>query len=316
MGEAADRRAHEHLSMAGKRRATVFLALVVATVTIAAAHAAALPGMPASSTMALTVTDVPGALVAGQGALATGDMDVANAYSREFLFKSPYGASKYVVLREEVLVTTSEDNAATEYRVAGHLFSSRAFQRSIANSFVASLKLKKGVARVTTIKARALGFGDSALEAGSIVHGKNGSSINISLSLYRVGKVVVLNIAEGEGSQIVASDARTFGTLGMAHIDAALIPIVIAPAVIAGTPLQGQTLTASPGTWGDEPASYGYQWQHCDAAGANCTDVAGATASTYAVTAAEVDFTLHVAVTATNRFGSASSVSAVTAVAA
>jgi hypothetical protein len=300
--------------MAGKRLATLFSALGVATLTIAAAHAAVLPGMPASSTMALTAADVPGALVAQQGSLSTGDIDVANAYSREFLFKSPYGASKYVVLREEVLVTTSEDNAATEYRIAGHLFSSRAFQRSIANSFIASLKLKKGVARVTTIKARALGFGDSALEAGSIVHGKNGATINISLSLYRVGKVVVLNIAEGQGAKIVAADARTFGTLGIAHIDAALIPITISPAAIAGTAQQGQALTASPGDWGDEPASYAYQWQHCDAAGANCTDVAGATAPTYAVTAADVGFTLHVAVSATNRFGSASSVSALTAV--
>ncbi len=315
MGEAPDGPTAQPLCMAGKRLATLFSALGLATLTIAAAHAAALPGIPASSTMALTAADVPGATVADQGSLSTGDLDVANAYSRDFLFRSPYGASKYMLLREEVLVTTSEDNAANEYRVAGHLFSSRAFQRSIANTFVASLKLKKGVARVTTIKARALGFGDSALEAGSIVHGKNGSTINISLSLYRVGKVVVLNIAEGEGSKIDAADARKFGTLGVAHIDAALVPIVISPATVTGTAQQGQTLTASPGEWGDEPASYTYQWQHCDATGANCTDVAGATAATYAVTAADVGFTLHVEVTGTNRFGTASSVSAVTAVA-
>jgi hypothetical protein len=299
--------------MTGKRLAALFSALGLATLTIAAAHAAALPGMPASSTMALTAADVPSAKVAEQGALSTGDLDVANAYTRDFLFTSPYGASKYVALREEVLVTTSEDNAATEYRLAGHLFSSSAFQRSIANAFIASMKLTKGVARVTTIKARALGFGDSALEAGSIVHGKNGASINISLSIYRVGKVVVLNIAEGDGSKIVAADARTFGTLGTAHITAELVPIVILPATVAGTAQQGQTLTTNPGNWGDEPASYAYQWQHCDAAGANCTDIVGATASTYAVTVADVGFTLHVAVTATNRFGAASSVSAVTA---
>ena len=93
----------------------------------------------------------------------------------------------------------------------------------------------------------------------------------------------------------------------MAHIDAALIPILISPATVTGTAQQGQTLTASNGNWGDEPDSYAYQWQHCDAAGANCTDVAGATAATYAVTAADVGFTLHVDVTATNRFGSAKS---------
>ena len=299
--------------MAGKRLAALLAAVGMAAVTIAAADGASYPGMPASSAMALTAADVPGAKIAVQGSFATGDPDVANAYSRSFLFTSPYGVSKYVSLREMVLVTTSVDNAATEYRIAGHLFSSRAYQRSIANAFIASLKLSKGVASVTTIKPRALGFGDSALEAGSIVHGKNGASINVSLSLYRVGKVVVLNIAMGEGSRISPVDARAFGTHGLAHIDAALIPILVSPATGTGTAQQGQTLSAGNGTWGDEPDSYAYQWQHCDAAGANCTDVAGATTSSYAVTAADVGFTLHAEVTATNRFGSVTSVSAATA---
>jgi hypothetical protein len=312
MGEDTVPRARKDLEMAGKRLVALLATVGVAALTIVAANAAVPPGTPAPSAMALTTTDVPGAKVAGQGSLATGDPAVASAYSRDFLFKSPYGASRYLSLRNEVLVTTSLDNAATEYRIAGHLFSSKAYQRSIAKAFIASVKISKTVVSVTTIKPRALGFGDSALEAGSVLHAKNGATIDISLSLYRVGKVVVLNIAEGLGSRINAADARTFGKRGLAHIDATLVPILVAPATVTGTAQQGQTLTATTGTWGDEPDSYGYQWQHCDATGASCTDVAGATASTYAVTAADVGFTLHVEVKATNRFGSTTSTSAVT----
>ena len=225
MGEDRVSRTRKDLEMAGRRMAALFAAAGVAALTIVAANAAVPPGTPASAAMVLTPTDVPGAKVSGQGSLSTGDPAVASAYSRSFLFKSPYGTSRYLSLRNEVLVATSLDNAATEYRIAGHLFSSQAYQRSIAKAFISSVKIAKTVTSVTTIKPRALGFGDSALEAGSILHAKNGATINISLSLYRVGKVVVLNIAEGLGSKISAVDARAFGKLGLAHIDATLVPI-------------------------------------------------------------------------------------------
>jgi hypothetical protein len=73
-------------------------------------------------------------------------------------------------------------------------------------------------------------------------------------------------------------------------------------------------LTAAPGTWTAADAAFTYQWQHCDGAGANCVDVPGATAQTYAVTPADVGTTLHVVVKATNRFGSATAPSGATAV--
>src|SRR5207253_3149270 len=75
---------------------------------------------------------------------------------------------------------------------------------------------------------------------------------------------------------------------------------------ISGTAQQGQTLTASNGSWTNSPSSYAYQWQRCDSAGANCTAIAGATAQTYTVAAADVGFTLRVAVTASNAGGSSS----------
>jgi hypothetical protein len=76
---------------------------------------------------------------------------------------------------------------------------------------------------------------------------------------------------------------------------------------------QGQTLTASTGTFSMTP-TFTYAWQRCDAAGAACTDIAGATASSYVVATEDVATTLRVTVTATNRFGTATGQSVQTAV--
>ena len=61
-------------------------------------------------------------------------------------------------------------------------------------------------------------------------------------------------------------------------------------------------------------ATLTYQWQHCDATGANCADIAGATSTTYVVQPTDAGGTLKVNETATNRFGTATGTSAVTAV--
>ena len=85
------------------------------------------------------------------------------------------------------------------------------------------------------------------------------------------------------------------------------------PPSISGTPLDGATLTADPGSWsGTGPLSYGYQWRRCDAAGANCVDIAGATGSTYDLGSADVGATIRVIVTATGAGGSASLASGAT----
>jgi hypothetical protein len=92
-------------------------------------------------------------------------------------------------------------------------------------------------------------------------------------------------------------------------------PVNTALPTISGTAQSGQTLTAGPGSWTESPTAYGYQWQRCDAAGANCSSISLATTQSYTVVAADVGSTLRVAVTATNAAGpSAAASSAQTAV--
>lgn len=67
---------------------------------------------------------------------------------------------------------------------------------------------------------------------------------------------------------------------------------------ITGTAAPGQTLQVSVGSWSQTPASVTYQWQRCNANGRLCASITGATAATYAVTAADTGRTLVVVVTA------------------
>jgi len=91
-------------------------------------------------------------------------------------------------------------------------------------------------------------------------------------------------------------------------------PTVISAPSISGTSVQGDVLTEKHGTWTNSPTSYTYQWLRCDSAGANCTAIAGATAQTYTLTAADVGGELIVGETASNGATSAPAYSALTSV--
>ena len=84
----------------------------------------------------------------------------------------------------------------------------------------------------------------------------------------------------------------------------------VAP-VASGAPKEGETLSAGDGSWTGTPGfTYTYQWQRCDAAGANCADIPGATAGTYRLGATDAGGSVRVVVTATNAAGHASAPSA------
>lgn len=79
---------------------------------------------------------------------------------------------------------------------------------------------------------------------------------------------------------------------------------------ITGSPVVGQRLSASTGTWsGDQPITFAYQWVRCGidggaADGSNCSNISGATGTTYVLTSAEVGSRIRVRVTARNSSGS------------
>ena len=96
---------------------------------------------------------------------------------------------------------------------------------------------------------------------------------------------------------------------------APVAPVVTSAPTISGNAQNGQILSASAGTWtGTEPLSRGFQWRRCDAAGAACIDIAGASAASYALTTVDVGSRIRVTVTGSNSVGTATSTSDATAV--
>ena len=82
---------------------------------------------------------------------------------------------------------------------------------------------------------------------------------------------------------------------------------------ISGTVKDGQTLAAHAGTWSGSPTpGYSYQWRRCDSSGASCSDISGATTSSYVLVGSDDHSTIRVQVTASNSYGSASATSAQT----
>lgn len=79
---------------------------------------------------------------------------------------------------------------------------------------------------------------------------------------------------------------------------------------ISGNPYVGNTLTAVTGTWTGNP-TFTYQWVSCTTTA--CSDIAGATSSTYVPTTADIGDELVVVVTATNADGNNSNYSQATA---
>lgn len=113
-----------------------------------------------------------------------------------------------------------------------------------------------------------------------------------------VGRTVLVRVTARN-----ADGARTANSKPSPVIGDNARPRVIVEPTISGTPAIGQQLTANPGSWANIPDRYTYQWLSCDAAGAACAPIAGATGSVFGVRSDDLGRTLRVDVTAINPFG-------------
>src|SRR5256712_5689738 len=109
---------------------------------------------------------------------------------------------------------------------------------------------------------------------------------------------------------VAAAALSAVGASIFAATVAAAPPANTAPPSISGTPTVGQTLTASDGTWSNNPTSFAYQWLRCNGGGNNCGDVANGTQKTYTLLGADAGNTIRLRVTAPNADGSDSAPSA------
>ena len=117
--------------------------------------------------------------------------------------------------------------------------------------------------------------------------------------------------ATNAGGSATAQSAATTVVAGPPPPPSA--PSNTATPTVSGTAQQGSSLTTTNGTWSNNPTSYSYTWQDCNSSGASCTNIAGATSSSYTLQASDVGATIRSVVKATNAGGSATAQSTATA---
>ena len=113
-------------------------------------------------------------------------------------------------------------------------------------------------------------------------------------------------VNRGKGGNLRPLDMGNAITAELSEIFA---PVNTSPPVISGTGTVGQTLTSTVGNWTYVPTSYTYQWLR------NGANIAGATASTYTLAAADSGESVSMELTAINAAGSTSIISNAIAVA-
>ena len=102
----------------------------------------------------------------------------------------------------------------------------------------------------------------------------------------------------------VTAGKQTVLSLSAGVVRTAPGPVPSGRPTVAGKLQQGNRLTATAGTWGGSGTiTYAYQWYRCDANGAHCNSVHGATKGTYTLVAADVDKTIGLTVHATDSTG-------------
>jgi hypothetical protein len=138
------------------------------------------------------------------------------------------------------------------------------------------------------------------------------TAIRVLLALATFGFWVAPS-ASADGYEIAPGQAPS----AAAFASAEGAPVNIAPPLLSGSPIAGETLTASNGEWQGDPSTFSYRWLHCSNRGIrgtpfSCGPVMAANSAQYPVTELDLSEQIAVEVTATNAFGSSTARSALT----
>ena len=292
------------------RTIAALLALATAAALAATAGFAAVSAAPDPAQMALLAADIPDSKVKGKRLKP--DKGYVAAYAREFELSKPYGSSQLLFISSEVAL------AATAKTPIADMANFRKFLRSTQGRQFLANSHRRGARHDRRQEER------DDRQASDTADRRRGGA-GVAGRPHQGGALLCRHLMVPRRPHALDPRGRrppprrprlgqeSWAGLIVAHVGQQFTPVSTLPPTITGTPVQGQTLTTSTGTFSMTP-TYTYAWQRCDAAGAACADIVGATTPTYVVTPEDVAATLRVTVTATNRFGAATGQSLQTAV--
>jgi len=131
---------------------------------------------------------------------------------------------------------------------------------------------------------------------------------------YTVQKADIDNTLLAYVTAVNADGSATANSKPTDVVSDAVAPMAATQPTIVGTAQVGQALVAKLGTYkGGQPSSYTFRWQRCDASGATCSNISGATGQSYGVVTSDESHKLRVQVNARNPYGTDTAVSDATA---
>jgi hypothetical protein len=306
-----------HVRQAVRRLVTIGVCVVVLAGLSATAEAAPALGPPtgwpdlAAAAIAPTSLNT-GARVSHQGYVKP-DSDSLAEYDRAFKeLTVTVDGKKLIDVEDDVSVGRSATSADT--LIAALPLGLLLVSGQIGKEFAKESGLKVTYTKVG--KPSSLATGDNSV-ATILRIGTRLGEIRAVFAVVRVGQVDSAIFFVGmPRAKIGLAEAKVLARLAVTQVKTAMAPRNTALPTISGSAAIGQTLGGLAGTWLSFPTASTFQWERCDATGANCTDVAGATSQSYVVTAADANSTLRLVVEDQNRYGSATATSLQTSVVA
>jgi hypothetical protein len=221
-----------------------------------------------------------------------------------------------------VMLEPDAETATTDYKeLNGEAQSIRgrnALAKVFTSSFVRGFKTAAhGKAKLTV---RRTVVGEPSMISATSLHlpvtlTTNLGTYRLALELSQIDRVIaVVYLAGQPNTSVTSADAELARSLSEKHVTAAFTVGSAGPPTIAGSASVGQTVAVDEGAWTGGPSRFDYVWTRCDASGASCVPIYGATARTYVPTSADVGYTLRAAVTGANSVTSLQATSAATAI--
>ena len=297
-------------------------ALVVAVITAVCAGAArgASAPIPPSSALVLAPSDFKsGAVVQSETNTSVSGKQL---FLRVFKAGARFGSKSLATVVSVALVEPDASTAQFDFGDFELSAKTKSGRHEIAQiwalGFVKGLKLASGGRNPLKSEKFTVGLPTDVGPAGMLLPISDKTTLgtlHMSLAIADVDRVFSIVLLMGAPNAALApGDARSALTAAEKRLATAFTVANTAAPTISGSAVVGQTLTADAGTWTGAPSSFGYSWSRCDATGASCRPIAGATTAAYQVGAADTGSTLIVGVTGANSVGSASATSAATSV--
>jgi hypothetical protein len=272
-------------------------------------------GTPDPKQMVLRPADFRGgAKVTKQGYYRDTEFPSVISYLRTF-DEATVGSTDLTGVESHAEIGTSAQSTARFLQGIKRLYGTKQFRTLLKKQFQEEFGDLLGLVSNPQVgRPRRVGLGPGAFDL-LITFRVLSLRTDVHLTVFRVERVLgALFTAGTPGQRVPLSVVTRLGKIMSGRMVVELAPKNTVAPTVSGTPQVGQTLTATTGTWAGSPSSFTYQWQRCDAAGANCADIPGATSQSYLLTDSDAGSTIRVAVTARGATGSATAESAPTAV--